>query len=123
MTNRWHTMKVNSSKVFGENLYLEYHKALYLDLYINSLFFIVGETNVCNCIDDTGLHACDKDLMIYKTPGAIEWFETYYMKLNKDKCKVLTAGHKLEWMWLDVVNTSLMRIEHAYSGWHHLCPS
>ena len=86
------------------------------------MFFIVGETNVCNYVDDTGLHACDKDVMIYKTPGAIEWFETNYMKLNKDKCKVLIAGHKLEWMWLDVGNTSLMQIEHAYSGWHPYVP-
>ena len=26
------------------------------------------------------------------------------MKLNKDKCKVLIAGHKYEHMWLDVDN-------------------
>ena len=30
------------------------------NIYINSLFFILGETNVCNCVDDTGLHACDR---------------------------------------------------------------
>ena len=53
-------------------------------------------------MDDTGLHACDKDLnevircLEYDSCLAIEWFENNYMKLNKDKCKVLIAGHKYE---------------------------
>ena len=49
-------------------------------------------TDVCNYADDTGLHACDKELpclsttLEHDTALAIEWFEINYMKLNKDKC-------------------------------------
>ena len=61
-------MAYNESKFFlstWRKLFVEYHKALYLDPYFLTFnFFILGETNVCNCADDTGLHACDKDLMI-----------------------------------------------------------
>ena len=33
---------------------------LLFNIYLNDLFFILDETNVCNYADDTGLHACDK---------------------------------------------------------------
>ena len=33
---------------------------------------------------------------------AIEWFESNYMKLNADKCHLLTSGHKHERMWVEV---------------------
>ena len=77
------------------------------------MFFILEETNVCNYADDTGLHACDKDLnevirrLEHDSCLAIEWCENNYMKLNKDKCKVLIAGHKYEHMRLDVGNNRI----------------
>ena len=30
---------------------------------------------------------------------AIEWFESNYMKLNKDKCHLVLSGYKHEVMW------------------------
>ena len=50
----------------------------------------------------TTFHACDNDLnnLIKRLEldvfSAIEWFETNYMKLNKDKCHLLVSGHKYE---------------------------
>ena len=32
------------------------------NIYINDLFFIVKETDVCNCADDTALHVCDENV-------------------------------------------------------------
>ena len=57
---------------------------------------------VAGVADDTGLHARDKELnevircLEHDSCLAIEWFENNYMKLNKDKCKILFAGHKFE---------------------------
>ena len=53
--------------MFHMVLYLEPY---FLNIYLNDLFFILDETNVCNYADDTGLHACGKDLNEVKTPGA-----------------------------------------------------
>ena len=59
------------------------------------------------------LHACDKNLnevirsLEHDSCLAIEWFENNYMKQNKDKCKVLIAGHKYEHMWPDVGNNRI----------------
>ena len=64
-------------------------------IYINDLFFIIEESDVCNFADDTTLYACDQDLgLLLKrlendSITAIEWFENNYMKLNSDKCHFL----------------------------------
>ena len=48
--------------------------------------------------DDTGLHACDKEVpslwttLEHETALTIEWFESNYMNLNTDKCHLI-AGH------------------------------
>ena len=33
---------------------------------------------------------------------AIEWFENNSMKLNDDKCHLLTSGHKYENVWAQI---------------------
>ena len=69
--------------------------------------------DVCNYADDTALHARDKELpCLLTTPEhdtalAIEWFEINYMKLNKDKCHFLIAGHKYENLWVDIGGTKV----------------
>ena len=79
-----------------------YRKVPYLDLcfstYLNDLFFILEEVDVCNYADDTGLHICDKDLpnllnsLGHDTHITIEWFERNYMKLNKEKHSVIQCN-------------------------------
>ena len=70
-------------------------------------------TDVCNYVDDTWLHACDKEFpcllttLEHDTALPIEWFEINYMKLNKDKCHLLIAGHKYENLWVDVGGTKV----------------
>ena len=33
---------------------------------------------------------------------AIEWFESNYMKLNKEKCNFLISGHKFKHLWINI---------------------
>ena len=81
---------------------------LLFNIYLNDLFWINEETDVCNFAEDTTLHACDVDLdtvikkLEHDSLLAIEWFEANYMKLNADKCHLLVAGHKHEWVWAKI---------------------
>ena len=72
------------------------------------MFFTLEKVDVCNYADDTGLHVCDKDLpnllyfLEHDTHIANEWFESNYMKSNKDNCHFLISGHKFEHLWINV---------------------
>ena len=81
---------------------------LLFNIYINDLFFILEEVDVSSYVDETSLHICHKDLpnLLYSlehdTHIAIEWFESNYMKLNKEICHFLISGHKYEHLWINV---------------------
>ena len=81
---------------------------LLLKIYINYLFLILEEANVCNYADGTGVHVCDQDIgsllrsLELDTHLDIEWFESNYMKLNKVKCHLLLSGHKFEQVWINI---------------------
>ena len=76
--------------------------ALLFNIYFNDLFFVLKETDASNYANDTNLHACDMDIsyLIWRLEHdaliAIEWFESNYMKMNKEKCHFLVTGHKYE---------------------------
>ena len=86
---------------------------LLFNIYINDLFYILENTDVCNYADDTSLHTCDKDIsnllcsLEHDTSLAIEWFESNYMKLNRSKCHLLLSGHKFENIWVDIGGTKV----------------
>ena len=75
---------------------------LLFNIYFNDLFFVLKETDASNYADDTNLHACDMDIsnLIWRLEHdaliAIEWYESNYMKINKEKCHFLVTGHKYE---------------------------
>ena len=77
-------------------------------IYINDLFFLTENTNICNYDDDTTFYACDSDLdnlilrLEHDSVLATEWFECNYKKLNQDKCHVLILGHKYENVWANI---------------------
>ena len=72
------------------------------NIYINDLFFVLKETEVCNFADDTTHFVCDENLYSVATRlehdslEAIIWFENNYMKLNTEKCHLLISGNKSE---------------------------
>ena len=68
------------------------------NIYINDLFFIIEQTDICNCADDNTINTCDMSLenllrrLEHDTHLAIEWFQQNYMKLNEGKCHLLIPG-------------------------------
>ena len=73
-----------------------------LNIFINGLFYIFDDINVCNYAHDTTLYACDISLKIlmdkleYAANNAVVWFKYNYMKLNPGKCNLLICGDKEE---------------------------
>ena len=113
LSNRWQRVKINTTFSSWFELIMGVPQGsvlgpLLFNIYLNDLFWIIEETDVCNFADDTTLYTCDMDLetvlrkLEHDSLLAIEWFEANYMKLNKDKCHLLVAGHKHEWVWAKI---------------------
>ena len=83
---------------------------LLFSIYINDLFFLMENTNICNYDNTTfdSFDACDSDFqnlisrLEHDSVLAIEWFECNFMKLNQDKCHLLISGHKSESVWANI---------------------
>ena len=75
---------------------------LIFNIYINDLFMVLNETNICNYADDTTLSDIGKNLndltkhLEHDSLVAISWFKYNCMNLNEEKCHFLVSGHKYE---------------------------
>ena len=107
LSNRWQKTKINASYSSWSELISGVPQGsmlgpLLFNIYINGLFFLIENTNVCIYADDTTIHSCDTSLntLIKRLEdGAtivIAWFRYNYMKLNPDKCHILISGYKHE---------------------------
>ena len=107
MSNRWQRTKINKSYSSWSKLLTGVPQGsilgpLLFNIYLNDLFYLVNDCDVCNFADDTTPYACDTNLtnlmsrLEYATEQAIDWFEINYMKLNVDKCHLLVGGSKNE---------------------------
>ena len=71
---------------------------LLFNIFINDIFFLVNETEVCNYADDTTIFACDPDVnnVQYKLEADVcllsKWFVDHHMKPNDAKCHFTLFG-------------------------------
>ena len=118
LSDRWQRTKVNLN-------FSDWHELLQgvpqgsvlgpllFNIYLNDLFYILKDVNICNFADDTTPYVSDLCLKTVMekledhSDIAIAWFECNYMKLNTDKCHLLVLGHKFEEMWMKVGKDSL----------------
>ena len=71
---------------------------LLFNIYINDLFYLLKDTDICNYADDTTIYVCDNQLENIQSrleQDALKlsgWFRENYMKLNDDKCHLHVFG-------------------------------
>ena len=71
---------------------------LLFNIDINDMFMGLTDTEVCNYADDTTLYACNKSLqnvvnsLERDTQKIITWFPDNYMRLNEEKCHLMTIS-------------------------------
>ena len=90
---------------------------LLFNIFINDIFYLVNDTEVCNYVDDTTLYVGDKNLRIVlsklerDTLLLSEWFSDNFMKLNEEKSHLLIFGANSGRMTLNIGATLIPESE------------
>ena len=78
------------------------------NIYLDDLFFLLGDIDICSFADDTTPNVCDMELKVVLdklencSELAIAWFKSNYMKLNEEKCELFVCGYRFEQLWIKV---------------------
>ena len=81
---------------------------LLFNIFINDIFYLVNDTEVCNYADDTTLYVGDKNLRTVlaklekDTLLLSEWFSYNFLKLREEKSHLLILGTKSDGMALNI---------------------
>ena len=81
---------------------------LLFNIFINNIFYLVNDTEVCNYADDTKLYVGDKNLSAVlsklekDTFLLSEWFSDNFMKLKEEKSHLLIFGAKNDGMAINI---------------------
>ena len=65
---------------------LDAYGPLLYNIYLNDLFFLLGDIDICNFVDDAAPNVCDMELRVVLdklekcSELAIAWFKSNYMK-------------------------------------------
>ena len=113
LSDRWHRTKIDGSfstwkKILAGMPQGSVNGPKWFNIYLNDLFFLFLNTEVCNIADDTTPCACDADLGVLlhnlesDTASALLWFDANYMKPNQSKCHFLAPSHSPELLWIQV---------------------
>ena len=73
---------------------------LLFNMFINDIFFLLNETEICNYADDTTIYCSHQELqkvttrLENDTANLSTWLAGKFMKLNEEKCHLLVFGEK-----------------------------
>ena len=127
LTNRRQRVKVNTAFSSWTELLQGVPQGsvlgpLLFNIYLNDLFFILKDIEVCNFADDTTPYVCDKSLekvlcdLEKNSELVISWCLSNYMKLNTEKCHLLISGYKHEHTWVKLPNGNISKREKISLG-------
>ena len=113
LSDRWHRTKIDGSystwrKILQGMPQGSVNGPKWFNIYLNDLFFLFLNTEVCNIADDTTPYACDADLgallhnLESDVASALIWFDANYMKPNQTKCHLLAPSQSPEMLWIQV---------------------
>ena len=105
LKDRWQRIKINTNFSSWTELIQGVPQGsilgpLLFNIYINDLFFVLTDVEICNFADDTTPFVCNQSIeevlskLEINAEIAISWFECNYMKMNSDKCHLILAGNK-----------------------------
>ena len=121
LTNRKQRVKVNGSFSTYRNfrqgvLQGSVLGPLLFNISINETLMRLTDTEVCNYADNTTLYACNESLknvvnsLERDTQKIITWFPDNYMRLNEEKCHLLTFSTSCTDTFIHVGNAQVKKV-------------